>query len=141
MSRVAIPGFGLRREAREDALTALYEAEMSGRSIGETLAGKAVPLSEYAVELARGVQHDLAELDEVLQCHLVGWTVERLAVVDRILARMAVWELVRSPGVPAGVVLAEVVALATDYCGPESPRFLNGLLGAIAEEVRSGTAD
>ena len=140
MSGIAIPGFGLRREAREDALVALYEAEISGRSIRETLADKVIAPSGYAVELVHGVRHELAGLDEVLQRHLVGWTVDRLAVVDRILARMAVWELLRSPGVPAGVVLSEAVALATHYCGPESPRFLNGLLGAIADEVRSDTA-
>ena len=137
MTDVLIPGFGVRREAREDALAVLYEIEMSGRSIGDALACRSVPLSEYAVELVSGVEHDAVRIDGLLRCHLIGWNLERMAVVDRILARMAVWELVHRSDVPTGVVLSEAVALATQYCGRESPKFLNGVLSAVAQDVRS----
>ena len=131
-----VPGYGTRREAREDALAVLYEAEMAAGSSGDALARRAVPPSDYAVELALGVDADRDRLDGLLSGHLVGWRLERLAVVDRALARIAVWELVHRRDVPTGVVLSEAVALATQYCSADSPRFLNGVLRAVADEVR-----
>ena len=138
---IAIPGFGARREAREDALAVLYEAEMADFSSSESLGRRVVPLSEYAVELAVGVEACLTDVDDALRRHLLGWRLGRLAVVDRTLARMATWELMNRPDVPTGVVLSEAVALATQYCGSHSPRFLNGVLRAVADEVRPGEAD
>ena len=131
-----VPGFGSRREAREDALTLLYESEIAGSSSQEALDRRGVPPSDYAVAIALGVDADRDAVDEVLRSHLLGWRLERLAVVDRALARMAAWELLRRSDVPTGVVLSEAVALATQYCGAESPRFLNGVLRAVADEVR-----
>lgn len=135
-SGASVPGFGTRREAREDALAVLYEAEIAGGSAFEALARRAVPPSEYAMELALGVDADRESVDDLLRRHLVGWRLERLAVVDRTLARIAAWELFRRDDVPTGVVLSEAVALATQYCSAESPRFLNGVLRAVADEVR-----
>ncbi len=135
-SGTSVPGFGARREAREDALAVLYEAEIADGSAFEALARRAVPPSEYAMELALGVDADRESVDDLLRRHLVGWRLERLAVVDRTLARIAVWELIRRDDVPTGVVLSEAVALATQYCSAESPRFLNGVLRAVADEVR-----
>ncbi len=133
----SVPGFGTRREAREDALAVLYEAEIAGGSSQEALDRRAVPPSAYAVELALGVDSDRDRLDSLLRAHLVGWRVERLAVIDRVLARIAAWELAHRDDVPTGVVLSEAVALATQYCGGDSPRFLNGVLRAVADEVRA----
>ncbi|MYB28095.1 MAG: transcription antitermination factor NusB [Acidimicrobiaceae bacterium] len=135
-SETSVPGFGARREAREDALAVLYEAEIAGDSASEALARRGVPPSEYAVVLSEGVDDDRDRVDDLLRRNLVGWRLERLAVVDRTLARIAVWELVHRDDVPTGVVLSEAVALATQYCSAESPRFLNGVLRAVADEVR-----
>ena len=132
----SVPGFGARREAREDALAVLYEAEIAGGAASEALARRSMPPSQYAVELSLGVDDDRENVDDLLRRNLVGWRLERLAVVDRTVARMAVWELVHRDDVPTGVVLSEAVALATQYCGAESPRFLNGVLRAVADEVR-----
>lgn len=131
-------GLGGRREAREEALGFLYELELTGDDPAETLARREVPFEEYAVAVIEGVCADRVAIDELLDRHLVGWRVPRLAVVDRTLARMAAWELLRRPDVPTGAVLSELVALATQYAGEESPRFLNGVLRAVADEVRAG---
>lgn len=136
----SVPGFGTRREAREDALAVLYEAEIAGDSSEEALGRRAVSPSGYAVEVALGVDADRDRLDSLLRMHLVGWRLERLAIVDRVLARIAVWELAHRDDVPTGVVLSEAVALATQYCGADSPRFLNGVLRAVADEVRGPEA-
>ena len=119
----------------------LYEAEISDGSSAEALARRAVPPSDYAVALALGVDADRDRVDSLLRRHLVGWRVERLAVVDRALARIAVWELAHRGDVPTGVVLSEAVALATQYCSADSPRFLNGVLRAVADEVRGQEAE
>ena len=130
------PGLGSRREAREDALAVLYEVEITGDNCSEVLERRRVSLSEYAVDMVAGVGETRDRIDETLARHLRGWDLDRMAVVDRTLARMAAWELMERPDVPTGAVLSELVELATQYCGAESPRFLNGLLSAIAKETR-----
>ncbi|MCY4176055.1 MAG: transcription antitermination factor NusB [Acidimicrobiaceae bacterium] len=131
-----VPGFGARREAREDALAVLYEAEISGDGAAEALARREAQPSLYARELALGVDADRAGIDDLLGRSLLDWRVERLAVIDRVVARMAVWELLNRPDVPTGVVLSEAVALATQYSSAEAPRFLNGVLRAVADQAR-----
>ena len=135
-----IPGFGARREAREEALSVLYEVEMAGHSVQEALNRRIGASSEYLMRLVIGVSQDTHEVDTVIGRHLLGWKLARLAVIDRVLARIATWELMYSLDVPTGVVLSEVVSLATQYCGSETPRFLNGVLGAVADDVRSAAA-
>lgn len=132
------PGLGGRREAREEALALLYEAELTGDPAPAAIGARPVPPETYAVQMVEGVADDRAEIDALLDRKLVRWRVDRLAIVDRVLARMAAWELLRRPDVPTGVVLSELVELATQYSGEESPRFLNGVLRAVADEVRPG---
>jgi N utilization substance protein B len=134
-----IPGLGGRREAREEALAVLYEVAATGTTVADALAARPVSIEAYGEAVATGVEADLRELDELISRHLTGWRLERLAVVDRLLLRMATWEL-RGDDVPTGVVLSEAVELATQYCGEESPRFVNGVLRAIADEVRAEEA-
>ena len=128
--------FGGRREAREEALSFLYETELTGDPIDDSLAARTIPLEDYAVELIRGIDTDRDDLDEIVGRNLKGWTIRRMAIVDRVIARMATWELRSRPDVPTGAVLSEAVELATQYCGEESPRFLNGVLRSVANELR-----
>lgn len=134
----SVPGLGGRREAREEALSFLYETELTGDPVGPTLDGREIPLEPYAVEIITGVDADRAVLDDLIGRNLTGWTIRRMPIVDRVIARMAAWELSSRPDVPTGVVLSEAVELATQYSGEESPRFLNGVLRTIADEVRAG---
>ncbi len=125
-----------RREAREEALGVLYEARIAGESVDEVLARRPLLPDDYAVALARDVERHRDELDAHLEDRLTDWRLERLAIVDRLLAEMAVCELLYRPEVPTGVVLSELVALADQYGGDASSRFLNGLVGAVARTVR-----
>jgi N utilization substance protein B len=131
-----IPGLSGRREAREDALSVLYEIELTGDPASESLARRDLKAGEYAAAIVEGVAANRPEIDSVITRHVRGWRLERLTVVDRTLARIAAWELAYSPQVPTGVVLSELVELATQYSGTDAPRFLNGLLRAVADEVR-----
>ena len=79
---------------------------------------------------------DRDALDEVIGRNLTGWTIHRMAIVDRVIARVATWELRSRSDVPTGAVLSEAVELATQYCGEDSPRFLNGVLRSVANELR-----
>ncbi|MDE0065421.1 MAG: transcription antitermination factor NusB [Acidimicrobiaceae bacterium] len=127
---------GSRREAREEALGFLYEMEVTGDSLQAALKAKPLPPKDYALEMIEGVAGQVTAYDKRIGAHLMDWTVDRLAVVDRVLARMATWELCERKDVPTGVVLSEAVELASQYSGSESPRFLNGVLRAVANETR-----
>jgi N utilization substance protein B len=131
-----VAGLGGRREAREEALSFLYETELTSESIPDTLASRDIPLEEYAVEMIKGIDADRDELDEIIRRNLTGWRLERMAIVDRVITRMAAWELRSRRDVPTGAVLSEAVELATQYCGEDSPRFLNGVLRSVANELR-----
>lgn len=136
----SVPGLGGRREAREEALAILYELELTGASAAEGLESRPVPPEDYALEMIEGVSARQPTLDEVIGRHLVGWRIERMAIIDRVITRMAAWELSCRPDVPTGAVLSEAVELATQYSGEDSPRFLNGVLRAVADDVRPAEA-
>jgi len=131
-----VPGLGRRREAREEALAVLYEAAMSSSDVASRLASHKIAPDPYAVEIASGVDESRSEIDRLISGNLKGWRIGRMAPIDRIIASMATWELTCRPDVPTGVILSEAVELAAQYSGEESPRFLNGLLRAVADEVR-----
>lgn len=132
----AISSLGGRREAREEALSFLYEIELTGSSVADALEGREFPPEDYALAMVQGIDADRDALDETIARHLKGWRLERMAIVDRVIARMATWELTSRPDVPTGAVMSEAVELATQYCGENSPQFLNGLLRAVADETR-----
>jgi transcription antitermination protein NusB len=134
---VDFPGEDRRSEARERALGLLYEAEaksLTGRQVIETL--PIVP-DALAVEIVAGVDDHRDRLDEVIGRHAKGWTVARMAVLDRNVLRIAAFELFERPSVPTAVVLDEAVELAKAYGSTdESSRFVNGILSAVATEIR-----
>ena len=127
---------GSRREARERALSLLYEAEAKGLSPTTVLAELPVSPDPFAAQLVAGVAGALAEIDEVIGRYSVDWTIDRMPVVDRSLLRIAVYELVHVPDVPTAAVVSEAVELAKEYSTEESGRFVNGVLGSIASAVR-----
>lgn len=131
-----IPGLGSRREAREEALAILYQAELTGDTVDAALASREVAPADYAVEIAERVDDQRDDLDALLGRHLKNWRVERMPLVDRVIARIAAWELRERDDIPTGVVLSEAVEIATQYCAEQSPRFLNGVLSSVAAEVR-----
>lgn len=129
-------GIGTRREARERALALLYEAEQKGLApLASVIDDLPLPPEPYAAELVVGVSDHQAELDEVIGRFSVGWTVERMPAVDRILLRMAGYELAHTD-VPVGAVISEAVELAKRYSTDESHTFINGLLSRLAVELR-----
>ena len=127
---------GTRREARERAVSLLYEAELKTQTPDEVLADLPVPPEDFVVDLVSGVGKHQARIDELIGAHAIDWTLDRMAAVDRNILRLAVYELLHRPDVPSAVVLSEAVELATRYGTDESTRFVNGLLASVAKDVR-----
>ncbi|GEE02708.1 N utilization substance protein B [Gordonia spumicola] len=90
-------------------------------------------MSGYTVTLVEGVASDAAQIDAVISSHLENWKLHRLPAVDRAILRLAVWELLYSNDVDIHVVLDEAVKLAKELSTDESPSFVNGVLGRVAE--------
>ncbi|HEY7225209.1 MAG TPA: transcription antitermination factor NusB [Micromonosporaceae bacterium] len=131
-----------RRKSRRRALDALYSADLRDASatalLSETIArmGTDVPTHmAYATELVEGVAAHAGRIDELLASYAEGWTLDRMPVVDRNLARIAVFEMLYRDDVDDGVAISEAVALAEELSTDASPKFLNGLLGRIAEHA------
>jgi putative hydrolase of the HAD superfamily len=126
-----------RRAARDRALELLYEAEAKGLTIDEVLASLPVPPADLAVELVRGVAADTNRIDELVATRVAPkWSLARLASVDRAVLRLATYELLDRLDRPQAVIINEAVILARRYGTDDSPRFVNGVLSAIAAAVR-----
>jgi transcription antitermination protein NusB len=87
----------------------------------------------YTVRLVEGVAEHLDRIDELIASYAEGWTLDRMPVVDRNLARIAVYELLYVDEIDDPVAITEAVELAKQMSTDDSPRFLNGMLGRIAE--------
>ena len=128
-----------RRAARERALSLLYEAELKGEDTGVVLAGLPVAPDSFVVELVEGVGGHRDEIDGLISRFSIDWPLERMPTVDRNLLRLATFELLQRPETPVGVVIDEAVELAKIYSTEDSGRFVNGVLSAVAGQVRAPT--
>jgi N utilization substance protein B len=125
-----------RSDARERALYLLYEAHSKGIAPAATIDIQVLEPDELTQELVRGVDGNLPRLDELIAAKAKGWTLTRMPVLDLSVMRLAVFELIERPHVPTAVVLNEAVELAKRYSTDDSGRFVNGVLAAIASDVR-----
>ena len=125
-----------RSDARERALYLLYEAHSKGIAPAATIDIQVLEPDELTQELVRGVDSNLPQLDELIAAKAKGWTLTRMPVLDLSVMRLAVFELIERPHVPTAVVLNEAVELAKRYSTDDSGRFVNGVLAAIASDVR-----
>ncbi len=89
---------------------------------------------EYITKAFNGVLEHLDELDELIGKTAKGWTTERMSLVDLTVLRLAVWEILYNPDVPANVSVAEALELTERYSDPEDKSFVNGILGTIVRE-------
>jgi N utilization substance protein B len=119
-----------RSEQRREAVFAGYQHEVTGRPLEELLEG-AKPFSR---ELAEGVEAKRAELDELISRHSKGWSLERIAPLERNIMRVALYEALHRDDVPVEVAIDEAVELSKEYCGADAPGFVNGVLGAAVGE-------
>jgi transcription antitermination protein NusB len=125
-----------RHQARERALTLLYEAELKGTPPSEVVGELVMAPDAYTTMLVGAVESRGAEIDGLVDAAAIDWDLERMAVVDRNVLRLAVAELLECPDVPTAVVLNEAVELASAYSTDDSGRFVNGVLATLADQIR-----
>ena len=133
---------GGRTLARSQALQLLFQAEANGRAVIEVLDGDFAlsegPLDDYARHLALGADEVRPDLDAVISMRARGWKLSRLNAVDRNLLRLALYEMFNVDEVDVPVTIDECVELAKAYGTDESARFVNGVLGRVADDLDAG---
>jgi transcription antitermination protein NusB len=133
-----------RRAARKRALDLLYEADLLGRPVATVLAEHLRgddPPGEFTLAIVRGVDRNRPELDHLIESHARDWRLSRMPVVDRNLLRIGLYEILRDPEVPTPVAIDEAVALAKELSTDDSGRFVNGVLGRIADSRAPAEAE
>ncbi len=132
-----------RRRARSLALQSLYEVDTVGHSPQEVVArhiDQNDSISDDGVaflrEMVLGVNASAPRLDELIASCAPEWPVDQLAVLDRNILRMALWELATSNKTPLKVAINEAVELAKRFGSDSSARFINGVLGTLAEREK-----
>jgi N utilization substance protein B len=135
-----------RRPAREAAMRALYQMDLSGCD-AEWALNTAMEQSpdlkleggarEYAGQLVNGVTSNRGVVDKAIEGVAKDWAMSRMSPTDRNIMRIAVYEMMVSKQVPVASAIDEAVEIAKVYGSAESPRFVNGILGALAEQVRA----
>jgi transcription antitermination protein NusB len=139
-----------RHRAREAALQILYQWDIGKRDIDQSSATffdlqwpNADPppgdLRDFAATLARDTTERLSEIDPLIADTAERWRPERMAILDRLILRMAVCEILRDPSTPPAVVINEALELARTFTTEESVKFINGMLDAIRKKIETRT--
>jgi transcription antitermination protein NusB len=132
-----------RSEQRRAAVFALYQHDLTGRPLVETFGPNASPLT---LALAHAASDRAQELDEVIDRHAHGWSVERIQPLERSIMRVALIEILHpdaAPGetpIPAEGAIEEAIESAKTFCGSDAPAFVNGVLAAVLRELRQNAA-
>lgn len=132
-----------RRKAREIALQTLYAEEISRegweKAFRETISrrGSSDEATRYARRLVTMVAQRRSELDALIGIRLENWKLERVSKIDLIILRIALAELLHCPDVPTNVIINEAIEIAHRFSSRDAGRFVNGILDALAREVRA----
>jgi N utilization substance protein B len=132
-----------RSEQRRAAVVALYQHDLTGRPLAQTFASKD---SMFVRALAHAAADRAPELDEVIDRHAHGWSVERIQPLERSIMRVALIEMLHpdaAPGeepIPPEGAIEEAVESAKTFCGADAPAFVNGVLAAVLRDVRENAA-
>lgn len=134
----------LRSEQRRAAVVALYQHDLTGRSLSDTLDRDASPLTRA---LAHAAAERADELDRIIDAHAHGWSVDRIQPLERSIMRVALIEMLHPDAAPAEEpippegAIEEAVESAKIFCGPDAPAFVNGVLAAVLRDVRENDTD
>jgi N utilization substance protein B len=127
-----------RTKARGIALQVLYEIDMTGHSptvaLGERLADKTLDdgMAEFAQQIILGVLPLSVKLDNLIAQHAPDWPMDQVAIIDRNILRIALWEFAIEGCTPVKVAINEAIELSKLFGSDSTPRFVNGVLGSLA---------
>ncbi|TMM10739.1 MAG: transcription antitermination factor NusB [Actinobacteria bacterium] len=120
-----------RTDQRRAAVVALYQRDVTGRPLSELVEPQATPFTR---ELVEGTDSEIEELDALIARYAEGWTVDRIAPLERNILRVALHELRSREDIPDEVAIDEAVEAAKELCAREAPAFVNGILGAVQRQ-------
>lgn len=130
-----------RTKARSIALQVLYEFDLTGHPVGEVFKDRIeeTPLDDntliqFALQIVQGVLPLITQLDELIAQHAPEWPMDQVAVIDRNILRIALWEFGVERCTPIKVAINEAIELAKLFGSDSAPRFINGVLGALAAQ-------
>lgn len=135
-----------RREAREVAFGLIFEAEYHGEEDLEVvyktaLDAREIPKNKYVKTVFFGVYEKLAEIDALIEKNSIGWRTDRLSRVSRAILRLAVYEFLYMEDIPDNVTLNEAIELSKKFDDERARPFINGILNATKDELRSKASD
>ncbi|MDQ3420579.1 MAG: transcription antitermination factor NusB [Acidobacteriota bacterium] len=141
-----VPDGQAKHRARAAALQMLYQCEVGRAGADESIvsywaaenadADLGEPLREFANRLVRGTIDRRDEIDGMLANHAQNWRVERMNVIDRLVLRLAVFEMLTETDTPSKVIINEAIELARSFSGDAAVGFVNGVLDAVRKELR-----
>ena len=120
-----------RADQRRAAVVALYQRDLTGRPLDELVPRDATPFTR---ELIAGADENREQLDAWIDQYAEGWSIDRIAPLEKSILRVALHELSSSDDVPAEVAIDEAVEAAKELCSAEAPAFVNGILGAFQRD-------
>ncbi|UCD84432.1 MAG: transcription antitermination factor NusB [Deltaproteobacteria bacterium] len=135
---------GKRRRSRELALQALYQLDVNKENAEELLQlfwenySHQEEVKAFSSSIIEGARRNREEIDKLINHNSENWRLERMAVVDRNILRMAVFELLYCSDIPYKVILNEAIEMAKKFGTEESSSFINGILDNIAKQARKG---
>jgi N utilization substance protein B len=133
-----------RTDQRRAAVWALYQSDLLNRPLEESLPGD---VHAFTRALAQDVRERQPELDELISRHATGWSLQRIAPLERSILRVGLLEMLYPNAVPGEVpippegAIDEAVETAKKFCGAEAPGFVNGILAAVLRERRGDPAN
>ncbi len=133
---------GRRRKAREETLRILFRLEFESKQIAKTLdqywesKKTSEEIKEYSTWLVKGIISDLAKIDNIIQQVSEHWRISRMALVDRNILRMAVFELLYEENIAPAIIINEAIEIAKKYSGDEAGTFVNGILDAVRKDLK-----
>lgn len=117
-------------------MSLLYEVEMKELPADEVIDSLPVKPTDFVRSTVVGTDNAKEQLDGDIASHAIGWDLDRMAAVDRSILRMAAFELHERPELSTALIISEAVELAKRFSSEESSKFVNGILSAIAKDVR-----
>ena len=134
---------GRRRKSRESALQILFELEFDNTKLEKTLYEywenrvESEAVKEYAIWLVKGIVSHQQEIDRIIQSNSEHWRISRMALVDRNLLRIAVFELLEEEDIAPAIIINEAIEIAKKYSSEEAATFVNGVLDAVRKKLET----
>ncbi|MFB0565854.1 MAG: transcription antitermination factor NusB [Candidatus Aminicenantaceae bacterium] len=133
---------GRRRKARESALQILFQLEFDDTQVEKTVAqywrGKrpSEKIKDYSTWLVKGIITHQKKIDSIIQSISDHWRISRMALVDRNILRIAVFELLYEENISPAIIINEAIEIAKKYSSDEAASFVNGVLDAVRKKIR-----